>query len=83
MVVPNLWGTPSTSQRTPSSSSSTSTNPLNAMNAMNSLNSLGSLSSLPPMDDALNDQSLQFAAQLAQEHPELMTAVGARARRDG
>lgn len=47
------------------------------MNAMNSLNSL------PPMDDALNDQSLQFAAQLAQEHPELMTAVGARARRDG
>lgn len=82
-MVPNLWGTPSTSQRTPSSSSSTSTNPLNAMNAMNSLNSLGSLSSLPPMDDALNDQSLQFAAQLAQEHPELMTAVGARARRDG
>lgn len=53
------------------------------MNAMNSLNSLSSLSSLPPMDDALNDQSLQFAAQLAQEHPELMTAVGARARRDG
>ena len=49
------------------------------MNAMNSLNSLGSLSSLPP----LNDQSLQFAAQLAQEHPELMTAVGAGARRDG
>lgn len=82
-MVPNLWGTPSTSQRTPSSSSSTSTNPLNAMNAMNSLNSLSSLSSLPPMDDALNDQSLQFAAQLAQEHPELMTAVGARARRDG
>lgn len=79
-MVPNLWGTPSTSQRTPSSSSSTSTNPLNAMN---SLNSLGSLSSLPPMDDALNDQSLQFAAQLAQEHPELMTAVGAGARRDG
>lgn len=76
-MVPNLWGTPSTSQRTPSSSSSTSTNPLNSMNAMNSLNSL------PPMDDALNDQSLQFAAQLAQEHPELMTAVGARARRDG
>lgn len=76
-MVPNLWGTPSTSQRTPSSSSSTSTNPLNSMNAMNSL------SSLPPMDDALNDQSLQFAAQLAQEHPELMTAVGARARRDG
>lgn len=76
-MVPNLWGTPSTSQRTPSSSSSTSTNPLN------SLNSLSSLSSLPPMDDALNDQSLQFAAQLAQEHPELMTAVGARARRDG
>lgn len=82
-MVPNLWGTPSTSQRTPSSSSSTSTNPLNSMNAMNSLNSLSSLSSLPPMDDALNDQSLQFAAQLAQEHPELMTAVGARARRDG
>lgn len=79
-MVPNLWGTPSTSQRTPSGSSSTSTNPLNAMN---SLNSLGSLSSLPPMDDALNDQSLQFAAQLAQEHPELMTAVGAGARRDG
>ena len=79
-MVPNLWGTPSTSQRTPTGSSSTSTNPLNAMN---SLNSLGSLSSLPPMDDALNDQSLQFAAQLAQEHPELMTAVGAGARRDG
>ena len=79
-MVPNLWGTPSTSQRTPSGSSSTSTNPLNAMN---SLNSLSSLSSLPPMDDALNDQSLQFAAQLAQEHPELMTAVGAGARRDG
>lgn len=76
-MVPNLWGTTSTSQRTPSSSSSTSTNPLNSMNAMNSLDSL------PPMDDALNDQSLQFAAQLAQEHPELMTAVGARARRDG
>ena len=53
------------------------------MNAMNSLNSLGSLSSLPPMDDALNDPALQVAAQLAQEHPELMTAVGARARRDG
>ena len=82
-MVPNLWGTPSTSQRTPSGSSSTSTNPLNSMNSLNSLNSLSSLSSLPPMDDALNDQSLQFAAQLAQEHPELMTAVGAGARRDG